>query len=227
MGHNFPKNQPLRVATSLDSPMPCLLVVTYRERYLFLVDQHYALSAENLSRPVANATVSSNVMTATDLIFCDASAVRFERLDGAADIRMHIGDRLCVIHGRIRRAFPLSSPDSLYSLQDESGREVGVLRDLDELDEKSYRILHEELNRRYFTPRIDRIVNLRQEGGMWTWDVETSRGPAIFYVRSWRDSSHEIQAGRFQIQSVDGQRFEIPSYDALDDRSKLFIEQLF
>lgn len=104
---------------------------------------------------------------------------------------------------------------------------MGVLTEETGLDSESKRVLDREINRRYFTPSIRRIVALKQEGGMWTWDVDTNRGAARFYVRSWRDSSHEIQAGRFQIQSVDGQRYEIPSYDDLDDRSKLFIEQLF
>jgi hypothetical protein len=96
-----------------------------------------------------------------------------------------------------------------------------------QLDPSSQAVIADELDRTYFTPRISRIVSLKQEGGMWTWQVETSRGFAQFYVRSWRDSSHEIQPNRWQIQSVDGQRYEITDFEALDERSKQFIEQLF
>lgn len=102
-----------------------------------------------------------------------------------------------------------------------------MIRDVSELPSESQKAIFFELDRRYFTPKIGRIINLKQEGGMWTWQVDTNRGEATFYVRSWRDSSYEMQPGRYMIQSVDGQRFEIPSYESLDDRSKLFIEQLF
>lgn len=96
-----------------------------------------------------------------------------------------------------------------------------------ELDPDSRSVVEEELDRVYFTPVIHRIVGLKQEGGMWTWDVETSRGSTRFFVRSWRDSSSEIKGGRWQIQSVDGQRYEIADFERLDDRSKQFVEQLF
>lgn len=141
--------------------------------------------------------------------------------------RIEIVDEQCVTCGLVRKAFPLSHASRYISLQDGLGKELGMIRDLADLDPDSRQVVEEELDRRYFTPKISQITLLKQEGGMWTWQVETSRGPATFYVRSWRDSSHEISAGRFLIQSVDGQRYEIPSYDDLDDRSKLFIEQLF
>jgi hypothetical protein len=83
-----------------------------------------------------------------------------------------------------------------------------------------------ELDRRYFTPRILRIDFLKQDAGMWKFNVETQRGLAEFYVRNWRDSAHETGGGRWQISSVDGQRYEIQSVEALDARSQALLEQL-
>ncbi len=148
------------------------------------------------------------------------------RPDGAASLRIEIEGEEPVLTGRVRRVFPLSNPDALLSLQDIEGKELGLVKPSD-LDGDSRQTVEAELNRTYFTPVILRIASLKQEGGMWTWQVETSRGDATFYVRSWRDSSSEIQTGRWQIQSVDGQRYEIRDFEALDDRSKQFIEQLF
>jgi hypothetical protein len=104
---------------------------------------------------------------------------------------------------------------------------MGILRSLSELDDSSRKILEGELARRYFTPTIQAIESLRQDGGMWLFRVQTQRGPAQFYVRNWRDSSHEISHMRFQILSVDGQRFEIRDYMTLDERSKALLDQLF
>lgn len=166
-------------------------------------------------------------MASTEIRYLDSAQLRLWLPEGASSLRLELADEACYPVAQIRRVFPLSQEMSYLSLQDGAGKEIGVLRSLNELNPEGRAATEHELDRRYFTPKISRIANLKQEGGTWTWEVETSRGNAIFYVRSWRDSSHEMQPGRFLIQSVDGQRFEIASYDKLDDRSKQFIEQLF
>ncbi len=162
-----------------------------------------------------------------DLTFLHGSKLSISKPEGADNLRVIIADDRCLMAATIRRAFPLSKPTEFLSVQDGSGKEVGVLRSLDELDNESRKLVEQELDRRYFTPKILQLRTLKQEGGMWTFDVVTSRGPSQFYVRNWRDSSSEIAPGRFVIQSVDGQRFEVPNFDALDTKSQTLIEQLF
>lgn len=162
-----------------------------------------------------------------DLNYLDPAAVQMVRPEGASNLRVIVeGDR-CVLGARLRRVFPLSHPNQFLSVQDGEGKEVGILRSLDGLDHESRRLAEQDLDWRYFTPKIVRLNSVRQEGGLWTFDVLTSRGPIHFYVRNWRDSSSEITPGRFIIQSVDGQRFEIEDYHQLDNESQLLIEQLF
>lgn len=162
-----------------------------------------------------------------DLRFLDGASLRATRPEGGRGLRLEIeGDR-CLLDAVVRRSFPLSRPHEFLSVQEGGGKEVGVLRSLDDLDNESRKLIEQELDRRYFTPKILQLRSLKQEGGMWTFDVVTSRGAATFYVRNWRDSSHEISHGRFVIHSVDGQRFEVVDFDALDTRSQVLIEQLF
>ncbi len=125
-----------------------------------------------------------------------------------------------------RRLFPLSNPSEYIAVQDGDKKEVGILKSLDGLDEGARTIIEEELERLYFTPRVERITKLEQESGMWRFDVDTGRGPATYYVLNWRDSAHEIGPGRWLVHSVDGQRFEIPRTDLLDERSQDLLEQL-
>ena len=162
-----------------------------------------------------------------DINFMDGHTLRASRAEGADNLRIEVeGDR-CIMDAEVRRAFPLSKPSEFLSIQESGGKEVGVLKSLDELDNESRKLVEHELDRRYFTPEILQLRALKQEGGMWTFDVVTSRGATQFFVRNWRDSSHEVSPGRFVIQSVDGQRFEVPNFDALDTRSQTLIEQLF
>ncbi|MEQ1823963.1 MAG: DUF1854 domain-containing protein [Fimbriimonadaceae bacterium] len=161
------------------------------------------------------------------LRFIEANKLMFSLPEHAARLRVEVEDEFCLIDAIIRRPFPMSRPDSFLSIQNSKGDEVGMIRSLDDLDHESRKLVEREMDRRYFTPKILQLKSLKQDGGMWTFEVSTSRGPCTFYVRNWRDSSHEVSPGRFIIQSVDGQRFEVPDFDALDQRSQILIEQLF
>jgi hypothetical protein len=91
---------------------------------------------------------------------------------------------------------------------------------------ESYRVLQEELERRYFIPIIQRIYSLTEEYGQMRWDVETDRGRRVFYVRNWRDNVHELSPVRYLIVAVDGSRYEIRDLNALDGRSRAWLDRL-
>lgn len=166
-------------------------------------------------------------MSSGPLRFISPQHITLERVGQSLTVRAHIQDDRCVISASLKRVFPLSKPDGYITLEDGAGKEVGLISGIEGLDPDSRKIVEEELDRRYFTPKIDAILGLVQEGGIWTFDVRTQRGPARFYVRNWRDSAHEIQPGRWQIRSVDGQRYEIPNTALMDKRSLDHLERVF
>lgn len=126
----------------------------------------------------------------------------------------------------LRRAFPLSNPNEYISILESKGKEVGILRTLEGLDESTAAVFADELDRRYFTPHIHSILSLKSEAGMWRFSVTTQRGEVEFYVRNWRDNAHETSPGRWQIHTVDGARFEITNLDHLDEKSQRLLDQL-
>jgi hypothetical protein len=158
--------------------------------------------------------------------YIEPSDVRLFYPPNSSHPRAEIAGDRCLLSVRVKRVFPLSKPDSFYSLQDSSDKEVGIIRSLEGMDAESQKVVEKELDRRYYTPHIERIDVLRHDGGMWLFVVQTQRGKDDFYVRNWRDNSHEIQPGRWQILSVDGRRFEIPKIEDLDARSQHLLEQL-
>jgi hypothetical protein len=158
--------------------------------------------------------------------YIEGGALRAARPEGAVHLRLEIEGDCCIPNARVRRAFPQTKPDEYLSLQGADGKEIAMLRNLQGLDADSRRAIDEELDRRYFTPRIERIDALRQEAGMWRFAVHTQRGPTEFFVRNWRDSAFEVGQGRWQIMSVDGGRFEILNLGALDPNSLRLLDQL-
>ncbi len=128
---------------------------------------------------------------------------------------------------QLRRCFPLSAQMDFISIQNSDGKEVGILKSLSGMDKNSLDVLEKELDRRYFTPIVSKIYALAQEASMWHWDVETQRGRCKFYLRGVRDSIHEVAPKRWQILSMDGQRYEIRKFDELDAKSQQLFESLF
>ena len=161
------------------------------------------------------------------MTYLTADQVRVYPVAGAVHPRVEIVDDRCVLAAQFKRAFPLSHPDKFIAIQDQSEHEVGILESLEGMAAAEREVVLNELDRRYFTPTVQKIDELRQDAGMWKFVVQTQRGPAEFYVRNWRDSAHEASPGRWQIHSVDGLRFEIRQVEELDERSQNLLEQLF
>jgi hypothetical protein len=161
-----------------------------------------------------------------EIRYVEGRALKVTRPEGAIQLRLEIENDRCIPNAKVRRAFPLSTPDDFLSLQGADGKEIAMLRNVGDVPHESRLLLEEELDRRYFTPRIEQIQELKADAGMWRFKVVTQRGTAEFFVRNWRDSAVEISRGRWQIMSVDGGRFEIVDINALDALSLRLLDQL-
>lgn len=167
-------------------------------------------------------------MKASDEVgYLDPSNVTVHGVAAGARPHVEIAGCLCLLNARLRRCFPLTAPDRHISVFDAAGGEFGVISDLALLDGESHNAVVQELDAFYFTPAIARIRSLRLEASMWKWEVDTQRGVALFYLRGVRDSVHEVAPARWQIYSVDGQRYEIRNIHELDQRSQNLFESLF
>lgn len=159
-------------------------------------------------------------------VYVDGSQVKASRAPGSSHLRIEVEDKFCILSARVKRIFPLSSADEYYSLQTENDEEAAILKSIEGTDEETRKLIQDEFDRRYFSPKITKINAVKSVPGMWSFDVDTNRGSIIFYVRNWRDNSYEVESGRWHITSVDGQRFEIENLDALDQKSQSLVEQL-
>lgn len=121
---------------------------------------------------------------------------------------------------RAVRAFPLSELSEFIGLLDAtSGKEIGMLRNLCDVDAGARQLIQHEIDKRYFVPKVTKIVSAKKEFGTIYWDVETDRGGRKFVMRGLRDSVHEIEPGRYLINDVEGNRLEVPQLEGLDPRS--------
>lgn len=127
---------------------------------------------------------------------------------------------------RIARAFPFSRPDSYIGLRDGDDKDIGILTSLQGLDKELLAIIEEELDRRYFTPRIERVITVREDFGVVTWQVETDRGPRRFLVRNLRDSTFPLGSNRLMMTDTDGNRYEFPDVRAVGPKAAVILSKV-
>lgn len=120
---------------------------------------------------------------------------------------------------RVADAFPLSSSSPVVAFFNEDGEEIGVMKNPDQLDAHSQKILREELDKSYFMPQIQTILDLTEEMGVESWDVITNRGERTFEVRDPRRNVRKIGGRRVIIKDVDGNRYEVKDWTLLNRES--------
>ena len=125
----------------------------------------------------------------------------------------------------VLRSFPISSPDSFLSVREpKAGRpEIGMIRHISDLDEASEELVGEELARRYFIPRIERIHSLRRRGAVYI-DAETDHGRRLILLRDDVSWIRILDGGRVFLTDMEGNCYEIPDPRALDKNSYKKIE---
>ena len=132
---------------------------------------------------------------------------------------IRIGDEEKIVY-RFVRSFPLTGASRYISVSDEEGKEMGLIRNLKELDQESWRVIEEELEKAYFMPKITKILAVKElYGGMTDFTVETDRGYKEFESHG-RSAVRWVTASRVVVTDVDGNRYEIPDLGALDSRSR-------
>ncbi|MDI9441062.1 MAG: DUF1854 domain-containing protein [Firmicutes bacterium] len=156
--------------------------------------------------------------------YLDASKLRF-RLTAGGILTLEIEDKLYP-KVDLFLAFPFTWPDRYISVREPEGDEIGMVREISDLDKNSQEAVRQELQWRYYAPKITRIKSYKEEFGHSYWSVETDRGPQNFVTGRRDQSVRSISPTRVLLVDVSGNRFEIPDVRELDGRSRYYLETL-
>ena len=119
-----------------------------------------------------------------------------------------------------RRLFPLSGLHKYITLLDPEGREAAIIRSLDTLMPESRQAVEACLEEFYLIPRITGIYDITDKKGSLSWHVQTDRGERRFSIRNRHSDIKVLYDGRVLIRDSDDNRYEIPSLDRLDKKSR-------
>jgi len=131
----------------------------------------------------------------------------------------------------LRRCFPLSSENTNIAVRgfessSENTYEIGILKNVYDLDEQSLDTVLLELQRHYVVPEILLVNNIREEFGFLYWDVETDRGHKEFTMRdSIVNSTRRINSVRWLLIDINQTRYEIRDLTCLSKRCQKLIER--
>ena len=85
-------------------------------------------------------------------------------------------------------------------------------------------MLVRELERKYYSPVIEKIYSVKERFGFSYWDAQTSAGRLTFTLQDTFKSMIRAGGGKLFLFDVDGNRFVIENVERLDRRSYKKIE---
>ena len=154
----------------------------------------------------------------------EAGRIRLLRGPGG-EMRVEIAEDRCLLRGKAVWAFPLSFKQYV-SILDGKDKEFCLIEDPDALDAESREILFASLDAYYRVYRIRAVREYRNEWRTSFWEVETDHGVREFVMRWELDSVLVPKENEILIIDIDGNRFHIPDFEAMDDKCKQIFELL-
>ena len=152
-------------------------------------------------------------------IYIDRYTGRLERTDLYL-VRLTMKDGTVYENLEPRMLFPFTNHTMFITLLDENERELGFVRDLDEIDDDSRRALEECFHEYYMIPKITKLLSCEDKFGSLKWVVETDRGVISFTVRNRHSDIKRLWGTkRIVIRDSNDNRYEIPDYTAMDRHS--------
>lgn len=126
----------------------------------------------------------------------------------------------------VYRCFPFQYESSYLSIRNAKDVELGIVRDIGELDPESSAELTRELQLRYFLPKVTRVDNVKNKSGLWLWELQTHLGPTRLAMRNLHEHIQYPGGGRIILTDLNGKRCEITDWQALDSHSRKQLEEI-
>ena len=140
--------------------------------------------------------------------------------------RLKDGTEATEEHNRIwlHRTFPFDRLEEYISVQNKDQEEIGLIRSLAAFDTAAQEILRGELKRKYYTPRITKILSLKEAHGYSFWQVESDAGALQFTLQDTFRNLLRVGEDKVYVFDNYGNRYVIESLEGLDRHSLRKIE---
>lgn len=122
------------------------------------------------------------------------------------------------------RASPIAAPEQGISLMGADGHELVWIERLSDLPTETRTLVEEELASREFVPEIQRLKDVSSFATPSTWDVDTTRGPTSFVLKS-EEAIRRLGMYTLLISDSHGIQFLVRDITALDKHSRRLLDR--
>ena len=122
---------------------------------------------------------------------------------------------------RLVWARPIYGRGREVCLLDANKHEILTLPGTECLDAESRRIAEDELAKRYFIPRITRVMHTEAHFGNRYWHVDTDVGERRFTMKEPARNAVWVTDDHLVVRDTLGNRYEVKPFSALDAASRL------
>lgn len=155
--------------------------------------------------------------------YLDGSSIKFEQEhNGCLNLHIEGGRTFCNI--KPYRLLPISNKNSYIRLCSEHDEEIGILKDIGELEPESQKLLLMKLEEYYKIPKIKKIKSIENKYGIAHWVVETDAGDIEFDITNKSSDIKVFPGGRILLRDSDDNVYEITDYTKLPRKSYLKIQ---
>ncbi|MFD2612273.1 DUF1854 domain-containing protein [Paenibacillus gansuensis] len=153
-----------------------------------------------------------------DIHMLDPERVSFTR--GAGGVLQGILEGTYYNELVVYRTFPFQYTKQFISIRNPKGEEIGIVQNVDYLEETSRKEVEQELQFRYLLPRVTRVNSVKQKNDLWQWDLQTHIGPTRITMRNLHEFMQYPGDRRIILTDLNGKRCEIQDWQTLDSHSR-------
>ena len=173
---------------------------------------------------IEDKATEQNLDEAANVRYLKPGEFELLRTEGGG-LRMTLEDEKTILRVKAKRSFPFSYLTKYISIRDGNDEEIGIIADLAQLSKQYRHWIEEELDIRYFTPRVTSIKLIRHRFGGVEWHVDTDCGFKRLITKGVHDTMTEVEPGRYVLTDVDGNRYEVLT-DEIDPSSRELLDRL-
>ena len=129
-------------------------------------------------------------------------------------------------HVVVVRAFPVSHPETGFSILNRQGRELVWVDDIQAIDPAQREALLQAVGEREFMPEIERLERVSGFIAPCTWFVQTNRGPTRLLLKGEEDI-RRMSSQTWLVSDAHGVQYLIRDLSRLDRHSRKLLDRFF
>lgn len=128
--------------------------------------------------------------------------------------------------GRVKliRTYPFSLVSEYICVHDLEDAEIGIIKNLNSLDDTSRINCEKELENRYYCPTVTNVKSIKERMGHFYFETIIDGKEKKFTVRDITRNLRYASENTLLIFDVDGNRYVIPEFEKIEEKSKRLLE---